>query len=1614
MSVVEDRIVEMRFDNRDFVNNVNATLPVLDKLTNGIRGLAGLPGSALNGLTGITASVKALPGAVLSATTQVELMHRALNTVLGVAENLKNEFYSITFDQIGAGFDKYGEKTTSVQTIMAATGKSVEEVEEQLARLTWFSDETSYSFTDMVSNVGKFTSQGIDLENAVTQMQGIATWSAKSGQNTQAAARAMYNISQAMGTGAMMTKDWMSIENANMATAEFKQLAIDTAVELGKIKKGKVTIENFRDSLSKGWFDTDVMTKVFEQYGGYADSIYQMSDEFDTASEAMEAFNAANKDAVGSLGQTAFLAAQEAKTFEDVINATKDAVSTNWMDLWQAIFGNYEEARVLWTELANNLWDVFAGPINTMKKVMQEWHDLGGRNDLIDIYHKLWGAVFGYDVELKGENDPLHYAGVIEKIGQALHKIIPGFKEFEDEQDKFKYYSWAVKQLTDNLQTFTIRFTKLIQKFEIKNSTIDKLANGFQGILATFRLFGKAVDGVIHFIDLMSPALNTVFDFLVDIISEIGLFIVWLDKIAEETDFFKKLAEGTVVVLTGIKDAFVSVGKAIIEFFNKLTENDKGKGLDFLNKQALDTQDNLGKIALFITNFGKVVANTIGLITPIIVNAFNWIKDGVKKLWNTITGLGDAIKWIGESFKTLLSGAGELGKKSETKDGTGEFLDKLLEKLEKFQDLLGTIFSGTVASGFLTFLFVALAQLKKFDWGIGNIMENVVGLKTTLETFVKSFSKTGLFGEKISKSFSGLMKSIAGSINAGTIKSIAISIAILAGSLLVLSLIPTDKLIAAGVAIGVLGEGLIGFMKEYQMILKGFTKGDEPKMLALGAVLATLAISIGILAAAMTQMSFIGDMGRIFAILGAAVLGIASLSGVVVGLVQATKNVDPVKMLAVGAVLITMAYTMTLLAGALAILAIFKPENLVTAGLSLLFIAVGLASLVAVLGVFAEDEKKAKAMVSAGIALGMIAKAVVSVATAAAVLSKIDAEGLKKAGIAIASIMAGMAAMIFAASLISNAGQVAGGLVLIAGGLIAVSFALNLFAAAMLKSAQAIALLAVVFEIVDNIGEGGVDKLQQFFIMLIDLIPSLIESIVNGILYALTGMPIETVLHVFGMLFEAMLTAMETFGPRVIESMTIMVGNFIDAFSKIVEMFKAKKDKVFEAVKGMLELFKEAFDKNEGKIGEIITALLNKLLEIIKASVPNLGEALKELLLKLTEIILELLPNLVEIVYELTKQLLIATLKLLYEFLPQINQFIVDSINWLNAALLDLIPQITSDAIELLYRLLETLINKIPALLVQSITILGVVLKTALKSIIEAILQIITLFIDGAIYLMQRVVDLVYEYKDPMMQALVDFINAIADVLEQDIDPLLDAIDRVISALIDIVIQVVQRNDQKIIDAGKNIIKGLMNGITAQSGELFAKVSQVGNKILSKIAASLKEESPSKATTEMGEYLMEGLSLGMKSGMTETLATASKSGGSILDSLKNSFTGVSDYIHSNMEMSPTITPVLDLSNVRNNMGSLSSMFGSQQINAIATGGGFASASMMGTDINAMSNMMQKLNDKLDDLHVTTSATPVEVNVNLEGDTNKLFKAMVDKNNDKIRATGFNQFTRRRG
>lgn len=411
---VDERVVSMEFDNDRFEKNVSTSLSTLDKLKKALR------------LDGATKSLEEVDSSFNKFTAVVEASQAKWDAleVVAVGALLKigsqavatgeRLVKSISVDQISEGWRKFSDKTTSVATLVAQ-GNAIEYVNEQLEKLNWFTDETSYNFTDMVSNIAKFTATGKNLDESVQAMEGIASWAALSGQNPATASRAMYQLSQALSAGYMRREDWKSIQNVSMDTDEFRQKTIEAAIALGTLRDNldgtytslmnenvSFTKTKFVESLTDGaWFTSDVMMSVYSYYGSAVDAIYKVTEEtgqlasdvmgdihkkakeftaqgliedeaIDKAIIALGYVDEAGNALFDHFGLKAFEAGQNARTFADAIDSVKDAVSTGWMNTFEKIFGNAEEATVVWTKLANSLYALFAEGGNVRNDMLDE------------------------------------------------------------------------------------------------------------------------------------------------------------------------------------------------------------------------------------------------------------------------------------------------------------------------------------------------------------------------------------------------------------------------------------------------------------------------------------------------------------------------------------------------------------------------------------------------------------------------------------------------------------------------------------------------------------------------------------------------------------------------------------------------------------------------------------------------------------------------------------------------------------------------------------------------------------------------------------------------------------------------------------------------------------------------------------------------------------------------------------------------------------------------------------------------------------------------------------------------------------------------------------------
>lgn len=799
---MDERVVSMEFDNKQFEKNVKTSMKTLDDLkesldfdetgesfdkvtakfkkfgkenvfkdvddsVGSLRKSIGLLGDSAGGLISQFAEVTKI-------TAMFELAEQAVY-------RLKAAVKSFTIDPISQGFEKYTTKIGSIKTIANATGLTADKVDESLERLNWFTDETSASFSEMVSNIGKFTSVGKGLDESITAMQGIATWGYHSGASVTEQTRAMYNLSQALGTGTVKLIDWKSIENAGMATKEFKEQAIAAAEAAGTLKrkgdelftsdgKTKVTSENFNETLAKGWFTSDVLMDTLKEYGSFADKVRQYQEEhpqYALASEAMEAMDAErlkkqndiydkyldtwsknagktsakikediariNKitsvkerekevksfaESVGmsyeetkkvlddlaateeTLGEKAFKSSQQSKSFNDSIEATKDAVSTGWMNTFQYIFGGLDKSIELWSDVTEILWDLFAagasfrnnafmhwaeefngwadlwnanednGPLGALRNIMDtiiELKDLLG-SSFRNVFFPQLAKITG---EITGEED-------VKTMTKNGLKTVDQLKNWREGH----FMGYQIKQVTKGIREFTAK----IREFFTNAENLEKIRNIFTTIATVVRFatsvvgsFFSAIGNFVTKSGILQDILNVltrVANKITEIFNKLqssGFIQKLFGKISDGFAWFYNLVKGWIKQIEEFFDE-TGIGQMISDWFNGIIEWFTGSEKD-VDENGKKTESGFFRSFEWLKNIKAWFEN---------IN----LKDILYSVKDFVANFGE----IWSAF-TVALGGGELDKKGLKDSGLSENVQGVITKAWDFGSKLAGVWN---------------------------------------------------------------------------------------------------------------------------------------------------------------------------------------------------------------------------------------------------------------------------------------------------------------------------------------------------------------------------------------------------------------------------------------------------------------------------------------------------------------------------------------------------------------------------------------------------------------------------------------------------------------------------------------------------------------------------------------------------------------------------------------------------------------------------------------------------------------------------------------------------------------------------------------------------------
>ena len=542
-TTIDERVVEMRFDNSRFEKNVQQSMGTLDKLKQSLN----LNGAA-KGLENINTASKKFDlsnmengvGTLHAKFSALEVVGvTALANIANSAVNAgKRIIGALTIEPITTGFNEYETKINSIQTIMSNTaskGETMKSVTKVIDELNTYADKTIYNFAEMTRNIGTFTAAGVGLKESASAIQGIANLAAASGSTSQQASTAMYQLSQALAAGTVKLQDWNSVVNAGMGGEKFQEALKQTAREHGVAVDKIIKDEgSFRDSLQKGWITADILNETLNKFTvkgakEYAASMVKSGKYTEAQAKALIKEARAMEDA-----------ATKVKTFTQLWDTLKEAAQSGWGKTWEIIVGDFNEAKGLFTDLSKVLGGFIDKTSDARNKVLEGWKKNGGRDDLLASFKNIFDGILS----------------VVKPIKEAFREIFP--KKSIKEQIK------GLTEFTKNLKEFT-------SKMKLSSENAEKIKKVLKGVFSAISigidLFKSLAKGAID----IAKNFSGIGQFVLNAASAIGEWITSLKESTKKTDVFGTVIGKITKFISSFIDTIKSIGSS--NGFTKLLDS---------------------------------------------------------------------------------------------------------------------------------------------------------------------------------------------------------------------------------------------------------------------------------------------------------------------------------------------------------------------------------------------------------------------------------------------------------------------------------------------------------------------------------------------------------------------------------------------------------------------------------------------------------------------------------------------------------------------------------------------------------------------------------------------------------------------------------------------------------------------------------------------------------------------------------------------------------------------------------------------------------------------------------------------------------------------------------
>lgn len=796
---IDERVVSMQFDNRQFERNVSTSMSTLDKLkqklnfTGASKGLEDINNTAskmnMSVLSNAVDTVRERFSAleIMGVTALVNITNSAVNAGKRIVS-------ALTIDPIKTGFSEYETQINAVQTILANTqskGTTLTDVNRALDELNTYADKTIYNFTEMTRNIGTFTAAGIELDTATNAIQGIANLAAVSGSNAQQASTAMYQLSQALASGTVKLMDWNSVVNAGMGGQVFQDALKETARVHGinidaMIKKQG----SFRETLQEGWLSSEILTETLNKFTMTTEGLTEAQIEANREMLKAKGYTDDQIEEIFKLGNTATQAATKVKTLTQLWDTLKEAAQSGWTQSWEIIVGDFDEAKELYTKISDSVGEILNKSAEARNKVLGEglssgWKqflgetdvDEGTLKDAIIKRAKESGVAIDELIEKNGSFDKSLKEGWLsadilkDAVGDLHDKVI----DLTDEELKnigiTKEQANAMIELGDRVwEDGTLN----VEEYTKKMTQLSGRQNIIEGVTNILKALSDAIKPIPEAFKEIFPPMTG--EQLYNITEKFREFTEKLKVTDEVASKIKRAFKGLFSIFDMFKKVIVAVLKPIGQLLGS-------EGVGSLASLLLDAAAGIGDFFTAL-NEGFDTTDISGNFSKIVTV----ISDVLKGATTGIKGFGDIFSKVGEIISKV---AGKIGEAFKTVFG---WISDNLSATDIFAGLAG---GGIFAVA--TKLLGLISNIKK-TFGDGGIMALIFGNKDDDEDGGKITDKF----KEILGSVNETLQSFTSGIKVSSVVAIAVAIGILTSSLRKLSEINVPNLMKSLTAMGVM------------------------------------------------------------------------------------------------------------------------------------------------------------------------------------------------------------------------------------------------------------------------------------------------------------------------------------------------------------------------------------------------------------------------------------------------------------------------------------------------------------------------------------------------------------------------------------------------------------------------------------------------------------------------------------------------------------------------------------------------------------------------------------------------------------------------------------------